>query len=148
MATTPVKVYGHAGVHFDNGGINWVSDTIKLSLHTSSYAVSQANDEFFSSVTNELTTAGGYTAGGITLASKSVSYDATSRSNQFFAANISVANLTPSSPFRYGVVRKDTGVAGTSILICYLNFGTDVNPAGGPFAIVWASTGVHYDQAS
>lgn len=147
MAAT-IKCYGHLGVHLRNGDIAWDTDTIKLSLHTSSYAVDQGNDEFFSTVTNELTTGGGYTAGGIALTSLSRTYDATTREERFIAANVSIAALTPSSAFRYGVIRKDTGTAGTSILIAYINFGSDQNPAGLPFAIQWASTGVWYAQAT
>lgn len=147
MAVTN-KAYGHAGVHLKNGDVNWTVDTIKLALATSAYAVSQANDEFFSSVTNELAGTGGYTAGGVALTGKSVNYDATTREEQFIAANWSIAALTPSSPFRYGIVYKDTGTAGTSILLAYINFGVDQDPAGLPFPIQWATTGVFYIQAS
>lgn len=143
-----IKVYGHAGVHLANNDITWNSDTVKLAFTTSAYAVSQANDEFFSDVTNELTTGGGYTAGGQALTGKTRTYDATTREERFIADNFSIAALTPSSPFRYGVIYKSTGTPSTSILIAYINFGADQNPAGLPFAIQWASTGVWYAQAS
>src|SRR6185369_2510766 len=120
-----IKVYGHVGAHLQAGDIDWASDTVKLALTTSSYAVSQANDEFFSTVTNELAGTGGYTAGGVALASKSVAYDSATREERFQAANWSIAALTPSSPFRYGIVYQDTGSPATSILICYINFGAD-----------------------
>lgn len=148
MAAT-VKVYGEAGKHLAQGNINWVSDTIKLAFTTSAYAVDQGNDEFFSSVTNELTTGGGYTAGGFTLTGKAVSYDATTREYRFDADDINIAALTPSSPFRYGVVYDATpGSAATDILIAYINFGADQSPAGLPFPIQWPGTGVWYTQAS
>lgn len=146
MAAT-IKVYGHVGVHLRNGDIAWDTDTIKLALTTSSYAVDQGNNEFFSSVTNELAGTGGYTSGGFTLAGMSRTYDATTREERFLANNFSVAALTPSSPFRYGVIYKDTGTPSTAILIAYINFGADQNPAGLPFAIQWASTGIWYTQA-
>lgn len=146
MAAT-IKVYGKAGIHLRNGDIAWDTDTIKLSLHTSSYTVDQGANEFYTDLTNELTTAGGYTVGGFALAGMSRTYDATTREERFLANNFSVAALTPSSPFRYGVIRKDTGTGSTSILIAYINFGADQNPAGLPFAIQWASTGVWYTQA-
>jgi hypothetical protein len=147
MAAT-IKCYGKLGVHLAQGDINWTADTVKLALTTSAYAVSQSNDEFFSDVTNELAATGGYTAGGVALTTKTRSYDATTREERFLADNFSIAALTPSAAFRYGVVYKDTGVAGTSILIAYINFGADQNPAGLPFAIQWAATGVFYEQAS
>lgn len=146
MAAT-IKVYGHTGVHLRNGDIDWDSDTIMMSLHTSSYAVSQGSDEFYSDLTNELTTAGGYTVGGFALSGMSRTYDATTREERFIASNFSVGALTPSSAFRYAVIYKSTGTPSTSILIAYINFGADQNPAGLPFAIQWASTGVWYTQA-
>lgn len=143
-----IKVYGHAGVHLAQHDFVWETDTIKLALTTSAYPVNQGADEHFSDVTNELAGTGGYTAGGILLTGCARSYDATTREERFTAGNVNVAALTPSSPFRYGVIYKDTGVAGTSILIAYINFGADQNPAGLPFAIAWAATGVWYAQAS
>lgn len=147
MAVT-IKVYGHLGFHLQAGDLTWTSDTIKLALTTSTYAVSQGNDEFFSDVTNEIAGGGGYTAGGFTLTGASLSYDATTREERFDADDFSVGALTPASPFRYGVIYADSGSPASSILIAYLNFGADQNPAGLPFAIQWATTGVWYAQAS
>jgi hypothetical protein len=147
MAET-IKDYGHLGMHLQAGDLSWVADTIKCALTTSAYAVSQANDEFFSSVTNEIAAGGGYAAGGFTLAGKSVSYDAATRQTRFLADDINLAALTPASPFRYGVVYKSTGVAGTSFLIAYINFATDRDPAGGVFGVQWAPTGVSFIQAT
>ncbi len=127
----------------------WSSDTIKLALATSAYAVNQATDEFFSDVTNELTTAGGYTAGGIALTTIAPAYDSGTREERFDANDVSLSALTPSSPFRYGIVYDATpGSPSTDMLIAYLNFGADQDPAGLPFAIQWAATGVFYMQAS
>jgi hypothetical protein len=142
-----IKVYGHLGFHLQAGGLAWASDTIKLALTTSGYAVSQANDEYFSAVTNELSGSGGYTSGGFTLTGCALSYDATTREERFDATDFSVSALTPSAPFRYGVIYKDTGTAGTSFLIAYINFGADQDPAGLPFAVQWPTTGVWYAQA-
>ena len=147
MAAT-IKCYGNAGKHLVADPIAWASDTVKLALTTSSYAVNQGTDEFFSTVTNELAGTGGYTSGGISLSGKAVSYDSTTREYRFDANDISVAALTPSAAFRYGVIYKSTGVSTTSPLLAYINFGADQNPAGLPFAIQWASTGVFYIQAS
>lgn len=140
-------MFGHLGAHLQAGDLDWAGDTINLSLHTSSYAVNQGTHEFYSDTTNELTTTGGYTAGGFTLTGCSVSYDSTTREERFDADDFSVGALTPSSAFRYGVIFKDTGTPSTSFLIAYINFGADQNPAGLPFAIQWATTGVWYAQA-
>ncbi len=77
MAVTS-KVYAKAPANFlggeasGDGPMDLLSDTIKLSLHTSTYTPTQTTDEIFATATNELTTANGYTAGGATLASKTV----------------------------------------------------------------------------
>lgn len=143
-----IKVYGHVGVHLAQGDLDWNGDTVKMSLHTSSYIVNQGTDEYFTDVTHELAGSGGYTSGGFTLAGKSRSYDATTRQERFDADDFSVSALTPSSPFRYAVIYQDTGDPDTSILIAFVNFGADQNPAGLPFAIQWAATGVWYAQAA
>jgi hypothetical protein len=143
-----IKCYGHAGVHIAQGDVDWPGDTIKLALTTSAYTVSQANDEFFDDVTSELAGSGGYTSGGFTLTGMTNTYDATTREERYIADNFSVGALTPSAPFRYGVVYDDSGTPSTSILLAYINFGADQNPAGLPFAIQWAATGVFYIQAS
>lgn len=147
MAAT-IKCYGHAGVHLQAGDIDWATDTIKLALVTSSYTPDQGNHEFFSDITNEIAGSGGYTSGGFTLTGAALAYDATTREERFEADNFSVAALTPSAAFRYGIIYKSTGTAGTSELLAYINFGADQNPGGLPFAIQWASTGVFYIQAS
>lgn len=143
-----IKVYGHLAAHLQAGDLDWASDTIKLAFCTSAYVVSQSNDEFFDDVTNELAGTGGYTSGGITLTGCAVSYDAATREERFDADDVNIAALTPSAAFRYGVIYKDTGTPSTSFVIAYINFGSDQNPAGLPFPIQWAATGVFYAQAS
>lgn len=142
------KCYGEAGKHLAQGDIAWATDTNKLALCTSGYTPDQGNDEFYSDLIDELLGTGGYTVGGFTLTGCAVSYDPTTREYRFDADDVNIAALTPSSPFRSGIVYKDTGVAGTSILLAYINFGTDQNPGGLPFPIQWAATGVFYIQAS
>ena len=147
MAVT-IKCYGNAGKHISLGDVDWPGDTIKLALTTSSYAVNQGSDEYFSTVTNELAGSGGYTSGGFTLTGMAFSYDSSTREQRYDADDFSVGALTPSSPFRYGVIYDDSGTPSTSILLAYINFGADQNPAGLPFAIQWATTGVFYIQAT
>lgn len=147
MAAT-VKCYGNAGKHIALGDVDWPGGTINLAFATSAYAVNQGTNEFFSDVTNELTTAGGYTAGGFTLTGCTLGYDSATREERYDADDFSVGALTPSSAFRYGIVYEDSGTPSTSILLAYINFGADQNPAGLPFAIQWAATGVFYIQAT
>lgn len=149
MAAT-VKVYGKAIAHLVAADVAWTSDTIKLALVTSAYTPNQGTDEFFVDAnTHEIAGSGGYTSGGFTLSGAALSYDSSSREYRFDADDFSVSVLTPSAAFRYGIVYDATpGSAATDILLAYLNFGADQDPAGLPFAIQWAATGVFYGQAS
>lgn len=129
MAT--LVMFGRVGANAfggDAGGdapIDFLSDTIKVSLHTTSWTPDADADEFFSDVDNELTTANGYTAGGLTLSNKTVTYNATG--NKTVYDNTADPSWTASGGslvFRYAIFRKDTGTAATSPLIGYLDFAT------------------------
>lgn len=141
MAITVTK-YGRVGGHFADGDIIWASSTIKAALLTSSYTPDYDAHEFFSSITNQLTTANGYTAGGATLGSKSKSYIPADKQSALLAAN---TVWTPASgetlTARYCVVYKDTGTAGTSCLICLVDFGENKSATGAAFTIDWNDTG-------
>jgi hypothetical protein len=120
--------------------VNWVSDTIKVSLHASTYVPNQDLDEFFSATSAELATAGGYTAGGVTLGTKSVSYDGPTNEARLIAGNASWASATFTC--RIGVIYKSTGVAGTSPVMGYVDMGADQSVSSGTFTIQWDATGV------
>ncbi|MFJ1765064.1 hypothetical protein ACIOD2_32385 [Amycolatopsis sp. NPDC088138] len=55
---------------------DWDSDTIVLSLHNSTYTPNLDTHAYVSDLTNELSTASGYTAGGLTLTSCTRTYTA------------------------------------------------------------------------
>lgn len=149
MAIT-IKVYGEAAKHIQAGDLDWTSDTIKAALVTSAYTPNQGTDEFWSTPqAHEIAGTGGYTTGGFTLTTLSVSYDSATREARYIADNVSSSALTPSAAFRYMVIYDSTpGTAGTDFLLAYVNFGADQDPAGLPFAVQWAATGVFYMQAS
>ena len=118
--------------------VDWVTDTIKVTLHTVTYVPAQDTDQYFAAATNELGTAGGYTAGGATLASKTLTYDTATNEVRLKAATTTWANATFTA--RIAVVRKDTGVAATSHLISWVDFTANQSPAGVDFSIVWDAT--------
>lgn len=143
MALT-VSAYNDGKMKILDGTIDLDTDTIKVSLHTSAYSPNIDTHTFFSDLSNELAASGGYTAGGEALASKAVSADDANDRGVFDAADLNWTALTPSAAFRYGVIYKDTGVAATSPLIAYINFGTDQDPAGSDFTIQWHADGILY----
>lgn len=62
------KFYEQAKKHLADGTLDLDTNTFKMSLHTSaSNANTLTTSSAFADLTNELTTANGYTAGGITL---------------------------------------------------------------------------------
>lgn len=129
------------GTSGTNTPVNWISDTIKCSLHTVTYVPNQDSDEFFSSATNELPVAGGYTpAGGVTLGSKQCTYDSTTNESRLIAGNASWASATFTC--RIGVVYKSTGTPSTSPLMGYVDMGADQSVSSGTFTIQWDATGV------
>jgi hypothetical protein len=140
------KVYGTAQKHLD-ADVDWVADTIKVTMHSSSYTPNQSTHEFFSSVTNELTTANGYTAGGATLGTKSVTVTGLVTAYLAAATSWSVASGQTLTA-RWAVVRKDTGTAATSPVLAYVLLDTtpaDVtaSASGGAsttFTLTWDAT--------
>jgi len=119
--------------------VDWDSDTIKCALATSSYSPDIDTHDFFNDVTNEISGTG-YTAGGVTLTTPTVTYDTASNEIRLDAddAQWSSASFT----CRYAIVYKSTGTGSTSPLICYVDFGADETVASGLFVITWDATGV------
>ena len=117
---------------------DWVNDTIKVALTTSTWAVDQDTMNFYDDVTNELGTATGYTAGGATLTSPALTYDTGSNTVRMDGADVSWT-FTASKTMRYAPVYKDTGTPATSPLIGYVDFGSD-QTSSGVFTIQWDAT--------
>jgi len=122
-----------------SGGIDLDTDTIKVALVTSTYAPDQDLHTMFSDVTNEVTGTG-YTAGGATLGSVTVTADNTDNEGVFDAADTSWTTATITA--RAAVIYKDTGVAGTSALIAYVDFLADKISTAGTFTIAWNAEGI------
>jgi len=122
--------------------VDWMTDTIKTTLHTVTYVPDQDTHDYFNDATNELTTTGGYTAGGVTLSTgKSLTYDPTSNETRLDAVDAAWSSATFTS--RIGVVWKDSaGASSTDHLISYVDFGADETVSAGTFTIQWDATGV------
>jgi len=122
-----------------NGSIDLDTDTIKVMLVTSSYTPSQTAHTKKSDVTNEVSGTG-YTAGGSTLTTASVTADTTNHKGVFTADNVSWSSSTITA--RGAVIYKSTGTDSTSPLICYLDFGSDKVSTSGTFTISWNASGI------
>lgn len=119
--------------------IDWITDTIKTALHTSTYVPNQDTDDFFNDATNEITGTG-YTAGGVTLGSKTLTYDSGTNEVRLDAGDAQWTSATFTS--RIATTYKSTGTATTSHLMGYVDFGGDESVSSGTFTIQWDSTGV------
>lgn len=123
-----------------NGSIDLDTDTIKVMLVTSAYTPDQDAHTKRSDVTNEVTGTG-YSAGGATLANKSVAVDNTDNEGVFDADDVTWATSTITA--RGAVLYKSRGGAATADeLICYIDFGSDKSSSGGNFTIQWGSEGI------
>lgn len=121
--------------------IDWLSDTIKVSLHTSAMTPDQDTWVFKSSLTNEVASGNGYTTGGATLASKTLDYTAGTNVIKFDAADTSWAASTITA--RYAVIYDDTPATDAAKpLLGYVDFGADVSSLAGAFTITWDAAGI------
>lgn len=118
--------------------IDYLSDTIKVSLHTNTYAPNQDTDEFWSSCSNEIGNTGTYASGGATLGTKTLAE--ASKVVTFDAADVQWTSMT--TTFRKAVIYKVGGSAATSPLICYIVASADVVPSNQTVNIVWPATGI------
>jgi len=116
-----------------NGSIDLDTDTIKLMLVTSAYTPNIDTHTKRSDITNEVVGTG-YTAGGVTLANKSVSVNNTTDRGVFTADAISIPTATITA--RGCVLYKSRGGASSADeLIAYGDFGADITSTNGTFAI-------------
>jgi len=118
--------------------IDYLTGTIKIAL-VESYTF-DVTHEFFSDVSSTQITGTGYTAGGVTLTSFTDSYDSGTNTYTFTCDNAvwTTATFTTSGAILY----SSTGVAGTSPLIGYIDFGADQSPASSDFSLRIAPAGL------
>ena len=132
-------IYNSFKAKIMDGSVDLDTDTIKVALVTSSYTPDQDAHDFFDDVTNEVVGTG-YSAGGASLANKSVTQDNTDNEGVFDADDVTWSSSTITA--RGAVVYKSTGTPSTSALIAYLDFSTDQISSNGNFVIQWAAEGI------
>ena len=139
MAVT-AKFFGKFFVSLCNKEIDLDSDSLKLLLVNSSYTPNQDTHQYKSDVSNEVTGTG-YTAGGATVSSVTVSYNSGTNTLSFDAADVTWA--TASITARYGILYDASpGSDATRPLIGYIDFGGDVTSTGADFTVVWDAAGI------
>jgi len=132
-------IYNIAKLNILNGGLDFDTNTFKVMLVTSSYTPNQDTHEDRADVTNEVTGTG-YSSGGATLASVTVTQDNTDNEGVVDAADVTWSSSTITA--RGAVLYKSTGTAANDTLVCYLDFSTDQSSSSGDFTIQWGSEGI------
>jgi hypothetical protein len=120
-------MYEKAKVHLADGTFNLSTNTFKMTLHTSSSnANTLSGSEKFADITNELTTANGYTAGGVVLTG--VTWTNTAGTITF-TSGTATWNATGSGiTARFGLIRASGTLGGLVDPILGV-FLTDATPA-------------------
>lgn len=137
----PSKLYGNFLAKALNKEVDWDSDTIKVALLSSSYTPNQDTHDYYDDVVANEVTGTGYTTGGATLGSKTVTYDGTNNVIILDAADTTWSSSTITA--RYAVVYDDSGASNAAkALIGYVDFGSDQSSTNGNFTITWDSTGI------
>ena len=115
MAVT-AYMYGNCLLHALNKEIDFNSDDIRVALCTSTYTPNQDTHEFFSHITNEVATAGNYTAFGAVLGTPAVGYTAGTNVIKLSGDNVTWGSSTITA--RYAIVYDyETASAATGPLI-------------------------------
>lgn len=147
MAVTN-RIFGEAFLNAFDKEIDYLADTIKITLHTATFSPNQDTMNYQDDLTNELTTANGYTAGGGTLSSKTNTYTGGTNVTEWGGADF-VWTATGTLTARTAVVSDTTpGTAATNPLLTYHQSDADISatdasftfdvPAGGIFTVTTA----------
>jgi hypothetical protein len=135
------KLYGSFLMKALNKEIDYDTDTIKVMLLTSAYTPNQDTHDYLDDVVANEVTGTGYTAGGATLASKSITYDSATNVVILDADDVTWASSTITA--RYAVVYDASpGTNATRPLIGYVDFTSDQSSTAGNFTITWDATGI------
>jgi hypothetical protein len=148
-----MQLYGKLGanafggeVAADAGQMDYLSDAMRWTLHTATYAPNIDTNEAFADATNELTTASGYTANGIAAATKTVSYNATGNITTFDMDDTTITWTAAGGTltFQYLVLHDDTVAVGPPIkpLIGYIDCGAQAITTGNTFGLTTGANGL------
>jgi len=129
----------------DVGMTDYLTNSIRFTLHTATYTPNTDTHEAFADATNELGTANGYTANGIAIGGKTVVYSATGVTT-FDMDDVTVTWTASggSLVFQYAVLHDDTVTVGPPIkpLYGYIDCGAQTITTGNTFTITTGASGL------
>lgn len=141
MAEGDIVVYNDFKEQVLKGVHQLHAHTIKVTLHTG-YTPNIDSHETWSNVSaTEYSTGSGYTAGGATLSSLSVTQDNTNDRALWDAGDVTWTSLGPLSPATpsHAIIWNDTPTSPADPLIAYVVLGTTATN-GGDYTISWSSS--------
>jgi hypothetical protein len=118
----------------------WSSATVQCSLHTA-YTFDPDTHDFFNDASATEITGTGYTANGVTLGSKTSTYDTATDQIRLDAADVSWTTSTLSATDALLWVNT-AGASSTDPILGNVDFGATVTTTAGTFAITWDATGI------
>jgi hypothetical protein len=134
MASTDMKWYGLAPKALLSGQVNFLSDTIKGMLTTVTYVPDQDTHDYQDDVTNEVSGTG-YTAGGMALANKTVTYTAGTNVGKIDADDLVWSNSTIVNARVLVIYDATPGSDATRPLLFYSVFDANVSTDAGAFPL-------------
>lgn len=143
--TATITLYQSFNEYVGDGTIDLDTDTFKVTLHSSSYTPSASTHTVYADLTNELSTANGYTNGGATLAS--VSWSRSGATVTLDATDTTWTASGGSIAARYAVIRKSgTANSITDPLVAHIlldNTPADVTATdGNTLTLAWNASGI------
>ena len=130
-------IYNRFFANLMNKEVDLEADTIRVALLTSSYTINKDHNTWSDVSANEVSGTG-YTAGGATLANKSVAQDNTNDEATFDADDVTWSSSTITA--RYAVLYDDTLT--NDDLIAVFDFGSDQSSSSGDFTLQFSSDGI------
>jgi hypothetical protein len=132
-------IYNSFFVEHASGAIDLDTDTFKIMLVTSGYTPVKTHNRR-DDITNEVAGAG-YTAGGATLASVTLTQDDTNDQAVWDAVDVTWSSSTITA--RGAVIYKSRGgAASADELVKYFDFGSDQSSSNGNFTIQFNASGI------
>lgn len=125
------------------GSIALATDTIKIALLKSTYTPNIDTDTFFSDIVANESSGTNYTAGGLTMSTKTETQDNTNDRAIFDADDAIWSNVTFTDA-RWAVIYKYTGNNATSPLIGVIDLGSTQSASADTFTINWSALGIFF----
>jgi hypothetical protein len=148
-----LQLFGKVGANFlggeasgDVGMTDYLTNALRFTLHTATWSPNIDTNEAFADATNELGTANGYTANGIAIAGKTVTYNATGNVTTFEMDDTTVTWTASggSLVFQHAALHDDTVTVGPPIkpLLGYIDCGAQTITTGNNFTITTGASGL------